>query len=72
MSSEREHEHELEAEYLYPSDVDVLGVDERNGELVVEFALPCPECGDALEVDARVTNVEESDLDLPLDDEYYD
>lgn len=72
MSYEADHEHELEAEYLYPSDVDVLDVLDRDGGLVIEFALPCPECGDALEATAQVTDVEESDLDLPLDDEYYD
>lgn len=72
MSYEREHEHDLDAEYLYPSDVDVLNVVERDGELVAEFALPCPECNDALELEAQVTRVEESDIELPLDDEYYD
>jgi hypothetical protein len=72
MSDERGREHDLEAEYLYPCDVDVLDVVERDGELVVEFALPHPECGEAVELEAQVTEVTESDLDLPLDDEYYD
>lgn len=45
---------------------------ERDGELVVEFALPHPECGEAVELEAQVTEVTESDLDLPLDGEYYD
>jgi hypothetical protein len=72
MSVGRDHEHDLEVEYIYPSDVDVLDVNQRGGDLVVEFALPCPECGDALELEATVTEVGESDLELPLDDEYYD
>jgi len=66
--------HDLDAEYLYPSDVDVLGLEGRGGNLVVRFALPCPDCGEALEVGATVDSIEESDLDLPLDDaeEVYD
>lgn len=65
-------DHELDAEYIYPSDVDVLAVDDDAGELRVNFALPCPNCGQALSLEATVDSVEEGDFDLPLDDEMYD
>lgn len=60
--------HDLDAEYLYPSDVDVLELQGQGGDLVIRFALPCPECGQALELEAGVEHIEESDLNLPLDD----
>ncbi|MES3517373.1 MAG: hypothetical protein PPP58_06900 [Natronomonas sp.] len=63
--------HELEAEFLYPSDTDVLDLYEDGG-LRVRLALPCPECGTALELDAGVEAIEEGDFELPLDDELYD
>jgi hypothetical protein len=67
-------DHDLEAEYLYPVDADVLDlVDGPNG-LAIRFALPCPDCGQALELEADVRGMKESDIDLPLDDaeEQYD
>lgn len=54
--------------YLYPSDINVLRLEERTGNLVIRFALPCLDCGDALELAASVDSIEESDLPLPLDD----
>lgn len=64
--------HELDAEYVYPSDVDVLGT-ENDGETVVfTLALPCPECGRALEITARSETITEGDFQLPLDDSRYD
>lgn len=67
-----EHEHDLEAEYLYPSDADVLEIREGDGGIVVEFALPCPECNEALRLTATVDSVVDADIELPLDDEWYD
>jgi len=64
--------HELNPEYIYPSDIDVLDVDATETGLVLNVALPCPECGQALELSTDVTVVSESDLELPLDDEWYD
>lgn len=60
--------HDIDAEYLYPSDVDVLEVTDSDGAVLIRFALPCPDCGRALELEAEVESVEESDLDLPLPD----
>lgn len=67
-----EHEHDLDAEYLYPSDADVLAIRSGNEGLVVEFVLPCPECNEALRLTGSVTDVVDADLDLPLDDDLYD
>lgn len=64
--------HDLDAEFLYPSDADVLDLYESDGALRVRFALPCPECGRALELDAGVDEVTEGDFELPLDDARYD
>lgn len=64
--------HELDAEYLYPGDTDILEIAEEDGGISVTLALPCPECGDALSVTASVDSVEEGDFELPLDDELYD
>jgi hypothetical protein len=64
--------HDLDAEFLYPSDADVLDIYEETDGLRVKFALPCPECGAALEIDASIESVTEGDFELPLDDERYD
>jgi len=65
-------EHEVEAEYLYPSDTDVLDVHEEAGNTIVTLAAPCPNCGTGLALEARVESVEDGDFELPLDDELYD
>lgn len=57
--------HKLDTAYLYPSDINVLRLEARTGNLVIRFALPCPDCGDALELAATVDSIEESG---PLDD----
>ncbi|PSP41376.1 hypothetical protein BRC63_04255 [Halobacteriales archaeon QH_10_70_21] len=65
-------EHEVEAEYLYPSDTDVLNIEAEAGDVVVTLAAPCPECGTGLAIEATVETVEDGDFELPLDDELYD
>jgi hypothetical protein len=72
MATSETCDHDLEAEYLYPSDVDVLGLSEAGGELHVALAVPCPECDAALRVETAVTSVDEGEFDLPLDDSRYD
>lgn len=64
--------HDLDAEYVYPSDVDVLATANDSEGIVFTLALPCPECGAALEVEARSESVVEGDFELPLDDPLYD
>ena len=64
----RDHEHELEAEYLSASDATVLEIYSSDGSLVVDLIVPCPTCSDPLQVSARVEAVSEAELDVPLDD----
>lgn len=66
--------HDIDPEYLFPADIDVLDfVSGPNGP-AIRFALACPDCGQALELEADVRGMKESDIDLPLDDveEQYD
>ena len=70
MSDERAHD--LDAEFIYPSDVDVLETGSERGDLVFTLALPCPECGTALKVETRSEPVVEGDFELLLDDSLYD
>lgn len=61
--------HDLDAEYLYPTDVEVLDiVHGPDGAVRVELALPCPECDQPLKLTMDVVSVEETELSLPLDD----
>ena len=64
--------HDIDAEFVYPSDSDVLDVYEEAGELRMALAVPCPECETGLELDASVETVAEGDFELPLDDDRYD
>lgn len=64
--------HDLDAEYIYPSDVDILETENDGGDVVFTLALPCPECGTALKVRTRSESVVEGDFELPLDDSLYD
>jgi hypothetical protein len=63
---------DLDAEFLYPSDADVLGISNDDGGIIVRLAVPHPETGEGLELTARVESIEEGDFELPLDDERYD
>ncbi len=67
-----DNEYDLDAEYLYPSDADVLEIFESNGEVRIRLAVPDPETGDGLVVEAVVESVEKGDFELPLDDDRYD
>lgn len=61
--------HDLDAEYLYPTDVEVLDVVEGlDGDVQIELALPCPDCDQPLKLTMDVASVEETELSLPLDD----
>lgn len=60
--------HHLDAEYLYPSDAEVVGIQERGDSLEITVLLPCPDCDETLRVETGLRRVVESDRDLPLDD----
>lgn len=63
---------DLDAEFIYPSDVDVLEMANDGENVVFTLALSCPECGTPLEIEARSEAVAEGDFELPLDDSLYD
>lgn len=64
----RDHEHELEAEYLSAADAASLEIYESDESLWVDTVIPCPVCSEPLRLSARVQQVTESDTDLPLYD----
>ena len=57
---------------MYPSDADVLDISEDEGGTRVRLAVPDPETGEALVLEAVVESVEEGDFEFPLDDDRYD
>jgi hypothetical protein len=67
-------DHPLDAEFLYPSDAAVVDLFDGTDGLAIRLALPCPECGETLELIADVGAVREADYELPLEDaeEQYD
>lgn len=63
------HEHDIDGQYLAPSDGEVLDVYGTGDDFTIEVVVPCPECDQALEVTfSSPTAVEESDIEFPLDD----
>jgi hypothetical protein len=63
---------DLDAEYLYPSDADVLDISPSADGIRIRLAVPDPETGDGLVLEATVDSIEEGDFELPLDDDRYD
>jgi hypothetical protein len=63
---------DLDAEFLYPSDADVLDISDSEGGIRVRLAVPDPETGVGLVLEAVVESVEEGDFEFPLDDDRYD
>lgn len=73
MSREDHSAESLDAEYLYPSDADVLDIsNSEDGGIRLRLAVPDPETGDGLVLEASVDSVEKGDFELPLDDDRYD
>jgi len=64
---------DLDPEYLYPSDADVLEISSTDGGGIrIRLAVPDPETGAGLVLEATVDSVEKGDFELPLDDDPYD
>ncbi len=70
MPAANAHEHDVDAEYLYPADAVVTDIYQTDGQLYVTVAVPCPECDEVLDLDADVETIAESEreFDLPLED----
>lgn len=64
----RDHEHELEAEYLSPADATILDVYQADESLFIDVVVPCPTCSDPLRASARVREIVDADVEFPLDD----
>ncbi|MGM0717795.1 MAG: hypothetical protein ACQET5_11625 [Halobacteriota archaeon] len=63
----------LDAEYLYPSDADILEIsNDDGGRIRVRFAVPDPETGEGLVLDAVIERIEKGEFERPLDDERYE
>lgn len=63
---------DLDAEFLYPSDADVLDISSSADGIQIRLAVPDPETGAGLVLEATVDSIEEGDFELPLDEERYD
>lgn len=63
------HEHDLEAEYLAAADATPVEIYTDDGSVLVDLLVPCPTCSDPLRLSARVTEVTEAEVELPLEDE---
>lgn len=63
---------DLDSEFLYPSDADVLDISAADDGIRIRLAVPDPETGEGLVLEAVVESVEEGDFELPLDDDRYD
>lgn len=68
MPHPSDHRHDLEAEYLSPSDAAILEIESADSGLELHVAVPCPECGQSLALDTTVEKISEIDLELPLED----
>jgi len=63
---------DLDPEFLYPSDADVLDISAADDGIRIRLAVPDPETGEGLVLEAVVESVEEGDFELPLGDDRYD
>jgi len=60
--------HDIDPEYLHPSDCRVLDVTGEPGTVDVALAVPCTECDEAVRLDTRVESKTELDMDTPFGD----
>jgi len=60
--------HELDSEYLTTIDSAVTDIRGTGEELRFDVVVPCPDCGQALELTLAEERREEVDIDFPLDD----
>lgn len=60
--------HELDSEYLTPTDSAVTDIRGSGEDFRIDVVVPCPDCGQALELTLKEERREEVDVDFPLDD----
>ena len=61
-------DHELDGEYLTRNDAAITDIRGAGEELRIDVVVPCPDCGQTLELTMREERREEVDVDFPLDD----
>jgi hypothetical protein len=61
-------EHELDSEYLTTTDSAITDIRGAGDDLRIEVIVPCPDCGQALELTMTEESRTEVDVDFPLDD----
>ncbi|MFW5939482.1 MAG: hypothetical protein ACOCSD_00165 [Halolamina sp.] len=61
-------DHELDGEYLTRSDGAITDIYGAGEALRIDVVVPCPDCGQTLELTMREERREEVDVDFPLDD----
>lgn len=61
-------DHELDSEYLTSTDSAVVDIRDAGEDLRIDVVVPCPDCGQALELALSEESRKEVDVDFPLDD----
>jgi len=60
--------HELDGEYLTRSDAAITDIYGSDESFRIDVVVPCPDCGQTLELTMVEERREEVDVDFPLDD----
>ncbi|WP_049981582.1 hypothetical protein [Halolamina rubra] len=60
--------HELDGEYLTRSDGAITEIHGSGESFRIDVVVPCPDCGQTLELTMVEEQREEVDVDFPLDD----
>ncbi len=61
-------DHELDSEYLTTTDSAVVDIRGAGEALRIDVVVPCPDCGQALQLNLSEESRQEVDVDFPLDD----
>ncbi|MFB6220025.1 MAG: hypothetical protein ABEH90_01180 [Halolamina sp.] len=61
-------DHELDSEYLTTTDSTVVDIRGAGEDLEIDVVLPCPDCGQALQLSLSEETRTEVDVSFPLDD----
>lgn len=61
-------DHELDSEYLTTTDSTITDIRGAGEDLRIDVVIPCPDCGQTLELTLSEESRVETDVDFPLDD----